>query len=980
LKGSPDGYFAASNFSAKSRRAIENCLEVCRMPPNAVGTRVKMKLPPLSRRSLLKLSTVFPCLPWLEACRAKAETPNAPREVGRSTINANLGGGDLYMNLAKGFSVGSKDPVFARSFDQDQYPQGLLKASLDGNFPFPRSYFGRLIWKWRGQGSLQFLALPAIIYGGGASVVGVNASSADVSGNITIKDKMNPRVEFAWGWKIQSLSQSSVSNAAGGYLVRLTSKPGYLGNVQNNATIKIQAIRGQANALGVWKCTKIDNQTFDLQGSTWNSADPYGGPSGEALLSVGQVSLSFPPGTYSAFRDLTLCRSADEAAIEAGLQISQAAINSYAALNPKYLRFMDMLAVINSTATNFRYRPRPTAMTYGAGRIEPAYWVGRLVQGANDAYACGNPAASGRGAYLDGETIQGYADLANLTAAPTLNVGGRGAKPIFGIDVTPQLMTLTGTPTPGDVISLVFTASHINGGTPYVFQYTVNASSGRYGPDVNIDKLGANLTFAAGRDAALVAAGISFGNAGQGRCSIIYNRNASGGTAFSASVSGAATEVVTFGTIKPGAITANGTRTYTYSAILDGWIQNHALNSGAPLEVIAEICNRCNVGCWVNIPLLYSIDSATEFGATLAGLLHPGLPLVCEVSNEIWNFGQFQTHMAVHLGSQLGFAGDAHGGYNSFHALRDCQLLPAFASGWTGAGRSRSHLKLITANTILEGDGHYSGRMQQFGWNGADLDVTKNATLAALGGPGGTPLSTGYNVFPNRPIDLVDGVSYALYWKGALARSTSSDWNGAQSSYDSLFQASADFAAGGSGVARALAAWDDDIRRGTKNGKPGSATISSFAAPQRGYETKLREYDGPRAKAGMSKLGVYVYEAALEQGLGSNGVNGTNSIDATDLERQFAGNRWTLFPTYSSSNLEVATNLVKLFLAYKNSDYFANNVTALFTQVTTIHEGREAYPAWYGYTGPNIWALFPGDITSQPYKSYGAIAAFNRQA
>jgi hypothetical protein len=933
----------------------------------------------LDRRSFLMTTAALSALAWLDTKEARSEAPSAPRpKLGRSTINANLAGADLYMNICKGISAGLDDPAFAGSLDQDQYPQGVLRKGVGGNFPFPGNYLGRLVWKWRGQGSLQFLAIPAIIYSGGANVVGVGASSGDVAGNMTIKDRLNPRVEFAWGWKIQSMSQSPVSNGAGGYLIRLTSKPGYLGNVQTNAMINIEGVRGQTNAKGIWKCTKIDNQTVDLQGSTWNSADPYSGPSGEAILAVGQVSLSFFAGTYSSFRDLVLCRSADEAAIDSGLQISQAAINSYTSLFPRYLRFMDMLAVINSTTTNFKYRPKASAMSYGASRIEPAYWVGRLTRDTNDVYSCANPTASSNGGYIDGEIIQGFADLANSTAAPTLNVGGRGSKSVFGIGVTPQLMTIEGSPTLGDVINLTFAGSYINGGKPYVFSYIVGGSSGHYGPDASIDKLGANLTYAAGRDSVLTAAGISFGNAGGGQCSILYNRNAGSGTTFSASVSGAGTEQITFGTLKPGSISANAIRTYSYSKILDGWIQSGGLNSGTPLEVVAEICNRCNVGCWVNIPLLYSVASAKELGEALAKLLNPGLPVACELSNEIWNFGQYQTSMSWFLGFQLGFGGDAHGGYQSFHALRDCQLLPAFASGWTGAERSRSDLKLIAANTVLEGNGGYTGKMQRFHWNGEDLDVRKNATLAALGGAGGTPLSTDHSAFPNRPIDLVDGVSYALYWKGALARSTSSDWNGTQSYYDPLFQASADFVAGGDGIARALAIWDDDIRHGTKNGV-GGQTLASFVSPQRGFETKLREYDDQRARAGMSKLGVYVYEAALEQGLGSNGVNGTNSVDAVDLNKQFIANHWTLFPKYGSTNLDVATNIVKLFLAYKNSDYFLKNVMAMCNQVVSIHEGREAYPAWYGYTGPNIWALYPGDIASQPYKSYDALAIFNRQ-
>jgi hypothetical protein len=130
----------------------------------------------------------------------------------------------------------------------------------------------------------------------------------------------------------------------------------------------------------------------------------------------------------------------------------------------------------------------------------------------------------------------------------------------------------------------------------------------------------------------------------------------------------------------------------------------------------------------------------------------------------------------------------------------------------------------------------------------------------------------------------------------------------------------------------------------------------------------------------MSKLGVYLYEAALEQGLGTNNVNGTNSLDPTALNNQFTSNRWVLFPTFGSSNLEVATNIVELFLAYKNSDYFMKNVLAVYKQVTSIHAGRDAYPAWYGYSGPSIWSLYPGDITRTPYKSYDAIAAFNHEA
>ena len=718
-----------------------------------------------------------------------------------------------------------------------------------------------------------------------------------------------------------------------------------------------------------------------------------------------QVDLQGPVGTYS-WSGLVICRLADETAIDSGLQIRQTAIDNVNVLHPKYIRFMDQTSVINSTVANFGGRARVTQLKYGAGRSEPTYWAGQMTRGASDAYTCSNPSGSGVGAYVDGETIQGYADNANLTATPTLNVGSRGAKPIFGLTCCPLSMKLTGSTTTGDIIGVTFTGSYITG-SPFTLNYTVKSS------DTTIDILGASLAAAMSASTTLQNANISFGNAGNGSLTCSYNRNAGGGTggtasgvaigggtSFSYSVTGAGTEILTLGTLalsttstvtgQTNAIPASSNRTYSYSQLLDGWVQNLGLNAGTPFEVCAEICNRTGAGYWANIPLMYTTAAASAYGALLANtsILNAGLPIVVELSNEVWNFTQFQTTMAGNLGVQIGFSAVNLTDYHDFYALRFIQLIAnSFTSGYTGAGGSRSTLELCIASTVLEGDGHYSGQMQNRRWNGQNLTTSGNATYAALGGPDCTSTTTNYNASPTRPIDLADTTSYALYFKGALIRGTVTasftGGSGQQSYYNSIFQASADYASGNSTLmASAISAWNDDIVNGTRNGVAGADCLNTFLTTNiAGWQTKVASYDAQRAgysaPAVSAPLNVHLYEAALEQGLSADSVNGLNTNNPTDLQARFVVEGYTLFPTYGASNNEVAANIINLFFAYRNSSVCAGMVQNTYCGgIVTAHPGRNAYPAWYGYTGPSVWAFYPGNLSTTPYGTYTGFAAF----
>jgi len=192
----------------------------------------------------------------------------------------------------------------------------------------------------------------------------------------------------------------------------------------------------------------------------------------EGIVSFNMVSFNFlggfPFGSGTTqMSDLIICRKADidgtnPFGLQNGYQINADLISRIRTLKPAYIRVMDLLACINSTATNYTYRPRPTNAVYGATGWVKDYWAGgsrasgAITNNGSDAYACTNPTASGGGAYVDGEVVQGQIVGANTTGFPTLNVNGRGAAPVYFGNAALQSMIFTGRIAIGDRLRLTF--------------------------------------------------------------------------------------------------------------------------------------------------------------------------------------------------------------------------------------------------------------------------------------------------------------------------------------------------------------------------------------------------------------------------------------------------------------------------------------------------------------------------------------------
>lgn len=966
---------------------------------------------------------------------------------GKSVLNANFST-DQYLNLMKGFSFQFSGTMTPANLNADQYPSGTIPNTYAGNsgsFGIDPTYYGHYILKWTGVSNIQTLGgVPVIIYDGG-TFAGLGGNTGTRQFTLPV-DATSPSVEFAAGALITAVSTL-------GGLVQFSTTANFWGNIVTGSKVQITHVTGLPagpNSDGSWTTTQIDAQTFTLQGSSAYaglvSINTSGtvGVNTEALISQSQFTVTFQTGVTHSISNLILCFPSSLTAINSGQQLTAAAIAAVQAIRPRYVRFMDVLAT-QSLNANYAGKAPSTSMTWGDARWDPTY-NGGTTTATTDAYSCSNPSASpSTGVPVDGETVQVTFNRTNTTTKPTLAISRTSfgsAVPIVNSDMKSLNLTLTGSRTTGDILTYVFSNSNFSGGT-HTFNYTVLVG------DSSIDILGASVGAAMVADLAFAQIGIFFSYGGNG------NLVATCATPTTAtfSASGSSTEICSPGTFTAaGSFVSGASATFIYSAVLQAWVfQSGGAPYGVPLEYAYEMCTRANVGAWFCLNVIYTSASTSSLGAAAATNL-PGLPVICEYSNEIWNFGAAPTGQAIALGTCMGF-GAASAGYMDFYGLRTAQLLPVFASGYTGAGGTRSNLELITADVSVEGAGGYTGNMVSLRWNGGCLApspvvasgsisgttlsiiadpiarcgmqvtgagvtagtvITKvfgngtftvnnsqtvgpvtitltNPLYSALSGPGGTSSSTAYNAFPTRPIDLSDGTSYATYVEGAQAGNGSGSWTGTQSFYNTMFQASKDYASGvPASMTSAITAWSNDIRDGTVNGIRNSNGMSSFLGTTNaasgssfipGWETKVAVYDGARP-SGKSNLSVRCYEGHIpQQPMVANIVGGFGGIQSTDLTNQFNANGWTLSPTFGASNAVVAANMVTLALAYRNDAQYATDQLYFWNQQKSVHATRNFSPAQYGFVNglSGTWALYPGLLNTTPWQAFAGQAAYNRQ-
>jgi hypothetical protein len=370
--------------------------------------------------------------------------------LSRTVINV-PSDGQLYLNIAKRFFFN----VLPGSSNQttDGYPtNGTLGAGVTANVAFPDGYYGQFLWKWTGAASMQSVGIPWIVYSGGASVFEIQTASGDGAGNMTIAPPTGsggvtaPRIVFNYGWNIQQISDSGISNGHGGNLALVTVKNGFFSSGFTGTTVGISGTGTSQDGVVTTLTSQNGTTTFTLDNSTYVSGS---GVAGTAIFVASNASLNLQGGqTFNNFANLVVCKTGDETNITSGLIWDTVFVNQLRYLmqsgsrgNPGWLRWMDLTAVQGSYEGDFVNRMPVSAMSYNKSRYVNGYYTGSLAWNAGDAYTCSNPSYSAAqgwtGAYQDGEIVQGQFSVTNVGGNPTLTVSGRPTAPIFNQSIKP---------------------------------------------------------------------------------------------------------------------------------------------------------------------------------------------------------------------------------------------------------------------------------------------------------------------------------------------------------------------------------------------------------------------------------------------------------------------------------------------------------------------------------------------------------------
>src|SRR5258708_5850806 len=148
---------------------------------------------------------------------------------------------------------------------------------------------------------------------------------------------------------------------------------------------------------------------------------------------------------------------------------------------------MDIIGVQTNFEGDFSQRLPLNYVCYNAHRFVAGYWVGAITNTGGDVYTCANPSYSTAqgwtGAYQDNEIFQGTLSATNSGGFPTLNVNGRGAKPIFQFNCLQSQVHVSSAPSAGgQQLKFTFnaptwTGPQLNGGASYAFTYTTSAGA-----------------------------------------------------------------------------------------------------------------------------------------------------------------------------------------------------------------------------------------------------------------------------------------------------------------------------------------------------------------------------------------------------------------------------------------------------------------------------------------------------------------------
>lgn len=598
----------------------------------------------------------FPAFAWTHG--------SAVSVVGLTNVNFDSpSGGPYFTNLAHTLvNGGSSQTNFISALTSDGFPTSSLTSSLGSNtLKLVPNYFGHYKTWWLNSGAFTMSGVPLIVYGGGASVIGVTPSNSgsvsnnpgfgyDGAGQPTCPScSGNGPVEWAIGALANAVADGGTCTGGTAGLVCLTSSvSGAFGNWNTGQTIQVHNVTN-LSATTTWTLTKLDSSHIQLQGSTYSGsmAIQTGSPGtqSEAIASninslawsfpaQGSFSTSYPASTCNpattCFGGMVICRSQNQTApnddcdaiVNNSYQVNIDYITNFKSINPRWLRTMDITAVQNSNQTNFSQRPLLTNLGWGGYQYQTSYYAGMAANGGisgscSDLYTISNPSGSpSSGAYVEGETVifQIGSTATNTGYTPCLQVSGRSgavAAPIYNNALNLLGMLIGGSisascnTTPFCTEQLTFTGGGL--ASPHTITYTTVAG------DTSISTLLAHIETAVNNDATLAAAGGGIS---------AQNENWSGSTSnsfslfFNPNINSSGAAALGNGMTVTGTDSA-GTLTYTFGTVLPGFMPNSEYTS-CIWEVVLQGW-RCE----------------PAGGTTFGGLLSNGPPI--EVLEELAN-------------------------------------------------------------------------------------------------------------------------------------------------------------------------------------------------------------------------------------------------------------------------------------------------------------------------------------------------------
>lgn len=905
-----------------------------------------------------------------------------------SVLDGFDGGSFPFQNFIKGSSFANAQATLLSqgNLSADGYPVATpANNTIYGQIFLPPSQTltKRFVWNWRGCGSWQLTGVYAHVIsigGTGITIPGGGTPPFNISNNFTVEG-CAPDIVMDFGPQITGAVNSATT--PGICTLTIVSNPFVNGQIVNVSGV------GGATGCNGHSLTVVNktNSTIDLIGSTWTGASYTSG--GQAFLVSGtyndgtanngipQVELqALAIGTWSRNSGMVFCResdySTDQCADTAtGAPFLPEFITAVTTLHPKVIRPLDSGAAVDG-AVGFDWpnRQRVTTIAYGTVWL-PNYWTRTTCSGT--ATICGTDtytaaaAPSTPASMTDGEVFQGQFLNANLTTVPTLNVGGRGAYPIYGSTGTLESIVLGGSPSTGDVLHITFAETDgqstcIPGGA-YTFSYTVLSS------DTTLSTLAHSMFEQSLSDATLNGANIFF-SLNNGINSIYYNLNCGGGITFGSSLSGGATETITLGYQAASSFTAGSNWSFTFSAILKGWIAaNQGIDMRVPLETQVALANAVGSGLWYPFPFFSgggqalngfaaSNDDVTAATSYIKSHLNASPGFWAEYSNEIWNFANPQTPLCVSIGAALGMT-QGVGGNDSIRQAYDCyawKYRTLIGNNVTSA-YGTSGLHRVLAGWAIDS----SANMVSQRLNGSDLTTTGNTTYGAI-------IGTNYNSAPNRPIDFADGLSYATYYQGAVmnggAPGGSTSFNGSTSnsitcvplalgsgkSDIGCMTAAADAYANGD-VLDAFYWMANDTVAGTANGSLGQSTTNYF------YNTIYPAWN-TIANSYAPHRPIWNYEGGYQ----GQRAPATSSCNAVRIATAYCGS---------------GGKIANMIAGWKLSGSY---YTVAFNQYVQFLLGSPpgSSPAKFSFGGnAGTWAFYATDIFGTPYADYSAIEQFN---